>query len=92
MGKAMAGLNDNAAAGRLEMVEAGVTVFADYRRAPGQLIIDHVEAPEALRGTGAAGRLMAAIADLARRDGLQITPLCSYAAAWLKRRPDRGGD
>jgi predicted GNAT family acetyltransferase len=63
-------------------------VFADYRRAPERLIIDHVEAPESLRGTGAAGRLMEAIASLARGEGLALTPLCGYAAAWLKRHPD----
>jgi predicted GNAT family acetyltransferase len=82
-------LVDNRAAGRFEMVEAGATTFANYRRGPGRLIIDHVEAPIALRGTGAAGRLMEAIADLARREGLEITPLCGYAAAWLKRNADR---
>jgi len=79
---------DNLAARRFELDEAGETAFADYRRAPGRLIIDHVEAPQALRGTGAAGRLMEGVAAEARRDGLRITPLCGYAAAWLKRHPE----
>ena len=43
----------------------------------------------ALRGTGAAGRLMGKVAETARAEGMRITPLCSYAAAWLKRNdPD----
>ena len=79
-------LRDNTAAGRLEMGEAGQTVFADYRRAAGRLIIDHVEAPAALQGTGAAGRFMERLAEQARRDGVRITPLCGYASAWLRRR------
>ncbi|MEO8811953.1 MAG: GNAT family N-acetyltransferase [Caulobacteraceae bacterium] len=79
-------LRDNLAAGRFEMDEAGHTVFADYRRAPGELIIDHVEAPDALRGSGAAGRFMEAIVARARGEGRRIVPLCAYAAAWLKRR------
>lgn len=79
---------DNAAAHRFELDEAGQTVFADYRRAPGRLIIDHVEAPPALRGTGAAGRLMEGLAAQVRREGWRITPLCGYAAAWLKRHPE----
>ena len=78
-------MRDNAAAHRFELDEAGQTVFADYRRAQGRLIIDHVEAPIALRGTGAAGRLMAAIVDQARQEGAQIVPICSYAADWLRR-------
>ncbi len=81
----MVSLHDNMASGRLEMAEGGETVFARYRRRPGQLIIDHVEAPPALRGTGAAGRFMQALADQARAAGEEIVPLCGYAAAWLRR-------
>ena len=81
----MTDVSDNPASGRLEMVEAGQIVFADYRRDGRRLIIDHVEAPSALRGTGAAGRLMRLIADHAKQEGLAIVPLCGYAAAWLRR-------
>ena len=80
-------LRDDEAAGRLEMEEDGLVVFADYRRAPGRLIIDHVEAPMALRGTGAAGRFMAALAAQARAEGVKLVPLCPYAAHWLERHP-----
>lgn len=75
----------NEAAGRFERDEAGQVVFADYRRSDGRLILDHVEAPIALRGTGAAGRLMEEIAAYARAEGLRVVPLCGYAAAWLRR-------
>jgi predicted GNAT family acetyltransferase len=84
----MTELHDNATAGRLEMAILGQIVFADYRRVGGRLVIDHVEAPPSLRGTGAAGRFMEALVDHARRAGLRITPLCGYAAAWLARRPE----
>ncbi len=80
-------VDDNAARSRFELTEDGHVAFADYRRAHGALIIDHVEAPEALRGTGAAGRLMQGVADTARAAGETITPHCTYAAAWLKRNP-----
>lgn len=76
------------AAGRFERDEDGQIVFADYRRSDGRLIVDHVEAPVALRGTGAAGRLMEEIAAHAREQGLRIIPLCGYAAHWLRRRPE----
>ena len=83
----MTALHDNPATGRLEMVEAGQVVFANYRRGDARVFIDHVEAPPALRGTGASGRFMEALAAWARHEGLKITPICGYAAAWLKRSP-----
>jgi predicted GNAT family acetyltransferase len=70
---------------RYEMDEQGQTSWADYRLQDGRLMIDHVESPEALRGSGAAGRLMAAVAADARARSLKIVPLCGYAAAWLRR-------
>jgi hypothetical protein len=85
----MSELKDNAALSRFEMVEAGQTVFADYRRAGGRLFIDHVEAPVALRGGGAAGRFMEALVEMARGEGATLVPICGYAAAWLQRHPDR---
>ncbi len=81
-------VTDNPALSRFELVEQGRTAFADYRRAPGRLIIPHVEAPPALRGSGAAGRLMEGVVVHARAQGVKITPLCAYAAAWLQRRPE----
>ena len=67
----------------------GLLAFADYQRAGQRLVIPHVESDPALRGQGAAGRLMAKVAETARAEGMRITPICSYAAAWLKRNdPD----
>jgi predicted GNAT family acetyltransferase len=79
----MAELRDTGA--RYEMDEQGQTSWADYRKTGERIYIDHVEAPMSLRGTGAAGRLMAAIAADARSRSLKITPICGYAAAWLRR-------
>lgn len=81
----MSELIDNTADSRFEMVEQGMTSWADYRLSGDRLYIDHVESPPALRGTGAAGRLMAALSAEARARGLRITPICGYAAAWLRR-------
>jgi predicted GNAT family acetyltransferase len=79
---------DNIQRHRFELVEQGLTAYADYRREPGRLIIPHVEAPLALRGGGAAGRLMLGVAEQARAAGETIVPLCGYAAAWLRRHPE----
>jgi predicted GNAT family acetyltransferase len=77
-------LRDNAARKRFEIAIEGHTVFADYDRQPGQLIINWVEAPRPLRGTGAAGRLMALVAEQARSERVKIVPVCGYAAGWLR--------
>lgn len=78
------GFRDNAAGNRFELEIDGLVAFADYRRRDGLLIITHVEAPVPLRGTGAADRLMRAVAEAARAEGLSIRPLCGYAAGWLR--------
>ena len=70
---------------RYEMDEGGLTSYADYRREGGRLYVDYVFAPPDLRGTGASGRLMQALAEDARAKGLRITPICGYASAWLRR-------
>lgn len=75
---------------RYEMDEQGQTSWADYRLSGERLYLDHVESPSALRGTGAAGRLMGALSADARAKGLKITPICGYAAAWLRRSKEFG--
>ncbi len=84
----MANVTDNTAAGRFELIEQGQTAYADYRLTPGRMVIDYVFSPEALRGQGTAGRLMQGVVASARERNVKITPLCGYAAAWLKRHSD----
>jgi predicted GNAT family acetyltransferase len=84
-------MRDNPAAGRFELEEQGFVAFANYRRLGDELIIDYVESPPALRGTGTAGRLMEAIAALAADQRLRIIPICGYATRWLRLHPEHGG-
>lgn len=84
----MTEVTDNAIAGRYELVEQDEIAYADYRLHPGMLIIDYVFSPPALRGKGTSGRLMEGVVADAREKGLKITPLCGYAAAWIKRHPE----
>jgi predicted GNAT family acetyltransferase len=79
---------DNTDRNRFELVENGLTVFTDYRRHDDRYILIHVEADPALRGTGAAARLMEQIVAHARQNKFQIVPRCAYAVAWFKRHPD----
>lgn len=84
----MTAVTDNTDRRRFELVEQGLTAFADYRLNGDVLMLPHVEAPPALRGTGAAGRLMEGVAAHARERNLKLLPVCPYAVAWLKRHPE----
>lgn len=79
---------NNEGAQRFELEVDGSIAFADYSLSGNDLRIHYVEAPHELRGTGAAGRLMEGIAQLARDKGWCITPICGYAAAWMRRHDE----
>ena len=78
-------IRENPEKGRFELDVGGQTVFARYARQDSTLVIPYVEAPPALRGTGAAGQLMTGVMEIARAEGLKVKPLCSYARAWIRR-------
>lgn len=79
----------NITSNRLELTVDDHIVFADYRLDGSTLYIDHVEAPEALRGKGAAGKLMQEIVNYAKEQSLEIVPICGYAASWLQHQMPR---
>ncbi len=81
---------DNTDRRRFELEEQGLVAFADYRLHGDQVVIPHVEAPPALRGTGAAGRLMTGVLDLIRERGQKVVPVCPYAVAFIRRHPEYG--
>ena len=84
----MSDLRNDPQRSRYEMEEQGEVSYADYRLTGDRMYIDYVFSPPPLRGSGAAGRLMAAVAQDAKDKGLKITPICGYAAAWLRRSHD----
>jgi predicted GNAT family acetyltransferase len=76
---------DNTARQRFELNLDGQMVFADYRRDDDVITVAHVEAPVALRGSGASARLMEGMLALLRARRQRIVPRCSYAAAYIAR-------
>jgi predicted GNAT family acetyltransferase len=91
----MSALIDRPEAHRFEQTVAApdgteARVWADYAVQGRTRTLLHVEADTVLRGSGAAGRFMQALADHARAGGLSLAPRCSYAVAWFKRNPDQG--
>jgi hypothetical protein len=81
-------VTDNTARQRFELEIDGQIVFADYRRQGNVVIVPHVEAPPALRGSGASGQLMEGMLALLRGRGEKIVPTCSYAAAYTRRHEE----
>jgi predicted GNAT family acetyltransferase len=79
---------DNTEHHHFELAENGHAVIAEYRQHDNRYILTHLEADPALRGTGAASRLMDDIVALAREKKLQIVPRCAYAVDWFKRHPE----
>ena len=70
---------------------AGIDAEAELtftRHGPDRVSADHTGAPEALRGTGAAGALVDAMVADARKSGFRIVPRCSYVAARFARHPE----
>ncbi|GAA5129616.1 N-acetyltransferase [Luteolibacter yonseiensis] len=84
----MSRITDNTSRSRFELIEEGKLAFADYRLDDGVLILPHVEADPALRGRGAAGRLMDGVLTLARERGWKVRPICGYAVAYITRHPE----
>lgn len=79
---------DNRARHRFELVENGALAYAEYDLKDGVMVVPHVVADPALRGSGAAGRLMEGVLAAIRARGLKIDPVCPYAEAYLRRHPE----
>jgi predicted GNAT family acetyltransferase len=82
-------LNNNISAGRYELVTNGHMSVADYQLNEDKLVITHVEVPSVLSGQGIAAKLMQAIVEDADARSLTIFPVCSYAAAYMQRHPQK---
>jgi len=91
----------NAAASRYELSLPGAAelAVAEYTLAPApgdggraRMIFTHTHVPEAMRGKGAAEKLVrAGLAD-ARAHGRCVVPQCSYVALFIKRHMAEYGD
>ena len=83
-------ITHNTARHRYEYTEDGTLCVLDYelRDAGATMAIVHTGVPAAVGGRGVAADLTRAALDDARSRGLKVLPLCSYAAAWLRRHPE----
>ncbi len=81
-------MKDNQLQSRFELEVENEIAYADYRKDGNLLHIKYVYAPPALRGTGAAGKLMKEIMETARTKNMKVNPVCGYAASWIQRHKE----
>ena len=84
----MPAVRDNPALSRFELDVEGGLAFANYRRAPGTVIITHTETPRALRGRGIASELVRGALELIRADGDKVVAGCGFVVDYLRRHPE----
>jgi hypothetical protein len=76
---------------RFRLTVDGHDCVIDYQLDGGVMTILHTGVPDAVGGRGIASDLTRAAFDTARQRGWRVRPVCSYAAAWLRRHPEYAG-
>jgi predicted GNAT family acetyltransferase len=79
---------DNTADHRFEIALGGEVAFAEYRLAPGTIVLPHTVVPAAFEGKGVAGRLARYAMQYARDRRLMVIPTCPYMAAYMTKHPE----
>ena len=72
---------------RFEVWINGYLSKLDYIQDGKNFVITHVGVHPELRGQGLAGRITRAGLDYAKANSLRVIPMCSYAAAYIRRNP-----
>jgi predicted GNAT family acetyltransferase len=81
-------VRDNKSQRRFELGVEGTLAFANYRLAPGTVIITHTETPAALRGRGIASQLVQGALERIRADGLKVVAGCGFVVDYLDKHPE----
>jgi uncharacterized protein len=81
-------VRDNKSLSRFELDVDDSIAFANYRLAPGTVIITHTETPRPLRGRGIASQLVREALEHIRTDGLKVVAGCGFVADYLRRHPE----
>lgn len=78
----------NADERRFEYWVDGKLSKLDYILNGRNFVITHVGVQPELRGQGLAGKITQAGLEYARENSLRVIPMCSYAAAYIRRHPE----
>lgn len=78
---------NNKSEGCFEVSVNGLLSKLDYLQDKDTFVITHVGVHPELRGQGVAGKLTQAGLEFAKAKSLRVIPMCSYAAAYIRRHP-----
>ena len=78
----------NPAENRFETTIDGKLSKLDYLQNGNNFVITHVGVHPSLRGQGVAGKIVEAGIAYARENSFRVVPMCSYAAAYIRRHPE----
>ena len=73
---------------RFETTIDGKLSKLDYLQNGNNFVITHVGVHPSLRGQGVAGIIVEAGIAYARENSFRVVPMCSYAAAYIRRHPE----
>ncbi|HVZ57278.1 MAG TPA: GNAT family N-acetyltransferase [Chitinophagaceae bacterium] len=59
-----------------------------FMRKPGEMVIEHTEVGEELKGQQAGFQLVRTAVEYARQHHIRIIPLCPFAHAVFKKKPE----
>jgi predicted GNAT family acetyltransferase len=72
---------------RFEVWIEGYLSKLDYIRDGKNFVIAHVGVCPEFRGQGIAGKIVQTSLEYAKENSLRVIPMCSYAAAYIRRNP-----
>ena len=81
-------VRDNKFLRRFELDVDGGVAFANYRLAPGTIILTHTETPGPLRGRGIASQLVKGALEMIRADGLKVVAGCGFVVDYLQKHSE----
>lgn len=81
-------VRDNPDERRFEAEVDGHLAIAEYRLVDGAIMFTHTAVPEDLEGRGVGGALVRAGLKAARERKLQVMPVCTFFAGYIKRHPE----
>jgi uncharacterized protein len=73
---------------RFEVSVEGYPSRLNYLQDGKNFVITHVGVHPELRGLGVAGRIVEVSLEYAKENSLRVIPMCSYAAAFMRRHPE----
>jgi len=81
-------IDHDTGAQRFSTIVDGQLAVLDYQLSNRVMTITHTGVPPPIAGRGIAAELMHAAVAAASGAGWTINPVCSYAAAFMRRHPD----